>query len=111
MAVVCDLCNKPPRTRGPGQDMWSVQWACQMSGGVSIHVELITPERYMRTAHAVCGACLDKMGVLDLLAAEAAEEADRRRRQAERASNVIDVTPPGIRQIGPRRMRLLGAGE
>ncbi len=109
MATVCDLCGKGERSRGPGQTLFHVCWASAMSGGFSVHFEPVSPDRYRRTDRAICGVCLDKLGILDMLAAERLEEADRLRRLAEREGGVVHVTPRRI--DGSRRTRLLGAGK
>ena len=89
-----------------------------MGGGMSVHLEPMTANRYTRTDHAVCGSCLDRMGVIDMLAEERMREAERNLQEATshlrmaKKDNVavVDVTP---KELGPgrSRMRLLASGQ
>jgi hypothetical protein len=72
--------------------------------GLSIHLEQMETAWYGRggKTHAICGACLEKLGVPEMLAEH--EEYERR---MNRKSD-IDVSP---KQVGRGSMRLISGGS
>ena len=114
MAVNCDLCGKGAKARN-GAGLYAIKYAFRRPGvGISITLSIISEA--VGTDYdtpMVCGNCLEKMRVFELADKQEKQAAEYKRRQelAEQAGNVIDVTPSEVRQIGPRRMRLLGSGE
>jgi len=104
MAVVCDVCGK-----GKGKAMYAVTYARASLDGISITLDLVDGQRYIREGSSnICLSCVDKLRIHEL-ARKIESDLEQYRRQKEERE-LIDVTP---KELGPgrSRMRLLGNGQ
>ena len=90
--ICCDLCKQPPAGKGSGKNMFYVLWASSHSSNQEEFSVFFAHESTMATrlyrlpgAKAICGRCLDKLGIPEHLA-KAAEEDRIRNRQASVAA-------------------------
>lgn len=98
MALVCDMCNKGARTRGPGKDLFRVQFVFANDineGSFSVTFARVgsLEERYYSKSNApcICGACLQKAGIYKMLE----EEIKNRLSEERKKTKEVKALPQG----------------
>lgn len=90
MAVVCDICRKI-KTKGPGAKLYTVCFAFSDDNdgrSFSVHFEDAEHSYYPKNK-AICGTCLIKLGV-DQLLKEDMERQERRKKQKDKEPKMLN---------------------